>query len=43
MRMQHRIDGCFEKPVVRYHHIEAPKMEGTEVEVRLRPGFVNTP
>ena len=29
VRMQHRIDGYFEKPIVRYHHIEAPKMDGT--------------
>ena len=35
VRMQHRIDGYFEKPVVRYHHIEAPKMDGTEVEVHF--------
>ena len=29
VRMQHRLVGNNEKPVIRYHHIEAPKMEGT--------------
>ena len=43
VKMQHRIDGYFEKPVVRYHHIEAPKIDGTEVEVHFRVGFVNSP
>ena len=43
VRMQHRMVGNNEKPVIRYHHIEAPKMEGTEVEVHFRVGFVNSP
>ena len=43
VRMQHRIDGYFEKPVVRYHHIEAPKMDGTEVEVHFRPCYASSP
>ena len=43
VRMQHRLEGKKEKPVVRYHHIEAPKIDGTEVEVHFRVGFVNTP
>ena len=43
VRMQHRIDGYFEKPVVRYHHIEAPKMDGTEVEVHFRPCYAHSP
>ena len=43
VRMQHRLEGNNEKPVIRYHHIEAPKMEGTEVEVHFRVGFVNSP
>ena len=42
-RMQHRLAGNNEKPVIRYHHIEAPKMEGTEVEVHFRVGFQNSP
>ena len=43
VRMQHRLEGNNEKPIVRYHHIEAPKMDGTEVEVHFRVGFVNSP
>ena len=43
VRMQHRIVGYFEKPVVRYHHIEAPKIDGTEVEVHFRPCYANSP
>ena len=43
VRMQHRIDGYFEKPVVRYHHIEAPKIYGTEVEVHFRPCYAHSP
>ena len=43
VRMQHRIDGYFEKPFVRYHHIEAPKMDGTEVEVHFRPCYAHSP
>ena len=43
VRMQHRLNGNNEKPVIRYHHIEAPKMDGTEVEVHFRVGFVNSP
>ena len=42
VRMQHRLAGNNEKPVIRYHHIEAPKMDGTEVEVHFRVGFVNS-
>ena len=43
VRMLHRLAGNNEKPVFRYHHIEAPKMEGAEVEVHFRVGFVNSP
>ncbi len=43
VKMQHRIDGYFEKPVVRYHHIEAPKMDGTEVEVHFRAAHLYSP
>lgn len=42
VKMQHRIDGYFEIPVVRYHHIEAPKMDGTEVEVHFRPCYAHS-
>ena len=43
VRMQHRIDGYFEKPIVRYHHIAAPKIDGTEVEVHFRPCYAHSP
>ena len=43
VRMQHRIDGYFANPIVRYHHIEAPKMDGTEVEVHFRPCYAHPP
>ena len=43
VRMQHRLVGNNVKPVIRYHHIEAPKMEGTEVEVHFRPCYTHSP
>ena len=43
VKMQHRLEGNIEKPVVRYHHIEAPKMDGTEVEVHFRPCYASSP
>ena len=43
VRMQHRIEGNIEKPVIRYHHIEAPKIDGTEVEVHFRPCYAHSP
>ena len=43
VKMQHRLTGNNEKPDIRYHHVEAPKMEGTEVEAHFRVGFVNSP
>ena len=43
VRMQHRIDGYFSNPIVRYHHIEAPKIDGTEVEVHFRPCYAHSP
>lgn len=42
-RMQHRLAGNNKKPVIRYHHIETPKMDETEVEVHFRVGFLNSP
>lgn len=42
-RMQHRLAGNNKKPVIRYHHIDAPKMEGTEVEVHFRPCYTHSP
>ena len=43
VRMQHRLEGKKEKPVIRYHHIEAPKIDGTEVEVHFRPCYAHSP
>lgn len=43
VRMQHRLVGYNEKPVIRYHHIEAPKMDGTEVEVHFRAAHLYSP
>ena len=43
VRMQHWLEGNIEKPVIRYHHIEAPKIDGTEVEVHFRPCYAHSP
>jgi len=43
VRMQHRLEVNKEKPVIRYHHIEAPKIDGTEVEVHFRPCYAHSP
>ena len=43
VKMQHRLGGNNVSPVIRYHHIEAPKMDGTEVEVHFRPCYAHSP
>ena len=43
VRMQHRLEGSNVSPVIRYHHIEAPKIDGTEVEVHFRPCYAHSP
>ena len=43
VKMQHRLAGNNERTVIRYHHIEAPKMDGTEVEVHFRPCYAHSP
>ena len=43
VKMQHRIDGYFATPIVRYNHIEAPKIDGTEVEVYFRAAHLYSP
>ena len=43
VRMLHRLEVNIEKPVIRYHHIEAPKIDGTEVEVHFRPCYAHSP
>ena len=43
VRMQYRLEGNDANPKVCYHHIEAPSMDGTEVEVHYRPAFLRSP
>jgi len=43
VRMQHRIAGNNKDIELRYHHIEAPDIDGTPVEVHFRVGFCNSP
>ncbi len=43
VRMQHRLEGSNVSPVIRYHHIEAPNIDGTEVEVHFRPCYAHSP
>ena len=43
VRLLHRLNGLNERPIIRYHHIEAPIMAGTNVEVHFRVGFLNSP
>ena len=42
VRLLHRLEETKETSVVRYHHIEAPKMDGTEVEVHFRPCYAHS-
>ena len=43
VRMQYRLLGIDANPKACYHHIEAPSMDGTEVEVHYRPAFLRSP
>ena len=43
VRMQYRLKGTDVHPKACYHHIEAPSMDGTEVEVHYRPSFLRSP
>lgn len=43
VRMLHRLEGNNVNPVIRYHHIEAPMVDGTEVEVHFRPCYTHSP
>ena len=43
VKMQHRLEGSNVSPVIRYHHIEAPKIDGTEVEVHFRAAHLYSP
>lgn len=39
VRMQYRLKGLNTKPKACYHHIDAPDVDGVEVEVHYRPTF----
>lgn len=41
--MHHRLTGNDKKPVIRYHHIEAPDFDATPIEVHFRVGHINSP
>ena len=43
VRMQYRLKGTDIHPKACYHHIEAPDIDGTEVEVHYRPAFLRSP
>ena len=43
VRMQFRLQSIDANPKACYHHIEAPSMDGTEVEVHYRPAFLRSP
>lgn len=43
VRMQFRLKRIDINPKACYHHIEAPSMDGTEVEVHYRPAFLRSP
>ena len=43
VRMQYRLKGIDVHPKACYHHIDAPSMDGTKVEVHYRPAFLRSP
>lgn len=43
VRMQYRLQGIVANPKACYHHIDAPSMDGTKVEVHYRPAFLRSP
>ena len=43
VRMQHRTNGSCDHPPMRYHHIDAPAVNGIPVEVHFRPSYKNSP
>ena len=43
VRMQYRLQGIDASPKACYHHIDAPSMDGTKVEVHYRPAFLRSP
>ena len=43
VKLQHRICGSNKKPRPIYHHVDAPAIEGVEVEVHFRTGYIHSP
>ena len=43
VKMQHRINGSDKTPRPIYHHVDAPAIDGIEVEVHYRTGYVHSP
>ena len=43
VKLQHRICGSNKKPRPIYHHVEAPAIEGVEVEAHFRTGYIHSP
>ena len=43
VKMQHRLVGGNDMPKQNYHHIDAPTMDGTEVEVHFRAAHLYSP
>ena len=43
VKLQHRICGSNKKPRHIYHHVDAPAIEGVEVEAHFRTGYIHSP
>ena len=43
VKMQHRINGSHKDPRPIYHHVDAPAIEGIEIEAHYRTGYVHSP
>ena len=43
VKLQHRICGSNKKPRPIYHHVDAPTIEGVEVEAHFRTGYIHSP
>ena len=43
VKMQHRINGSHKAPRSIYHHVDAPAIDGIEVEAHYRTGYVHSP
>ena len=43
VKLQHRICGSNKKPRPIYHHVDAPAIEGVEVEAHFRTGYIHSP